>query len=131
MRRSSEVYRRALDRRRRQDDALRLRDAAPLLDSLVVDIVERRAGLPGHEVHHKRVIVVDRAPALFEVPCSDRACVGGGHDLTAAVLEHVGRRDPEFAGVDACPGRVHGRACDYELHFEARATYRRDLSARP
>lgn len=124
MRRSSEAFRRAQDRRRRQDEARRLRDAVPRLDSLVLDVLEERVGMPGHEVQHRRVVIVGRAPALFEFPCSDRSCEEGGHDVTSAVLTQLARGEVAFSGESRCHGRTHGRPCDYRLRYQARAGYR-------
>jgi hypothetical protein len=129
MRRSSDAYRRALDRRRRQDEAERLREAAPDLESLELDVREHRVGMPGHEVHYKRFIVVDRAPALFDFPCSDRACEGGGHELTHIVLRHIRRREEHFSGKHVCQGHARDGACKYELSFEANARYRKPREA--
>ncbi len=132
MRRSSDAYRRALDRRKRQDSAQRLRDAVPELESLNLEIRERRVGMPGHEVHHKRFVVVDRAPALFDFPCSDRACEDGGHELTHVVLRHLRRHEETFEGSHLCQGNARDGACKYELHFVAHATYReREVTPAP
>ncbi|MBM4357990.1 MAG: hypothetical protein FJ096_07755 [Deltaproteobacteria bacterium] len=131
MRRGSEAFRRSLDRRRKEDEARRLRDVVPELVDLELDVREARVGMPGHEVHHKRVVVVSRAPALFEFACADRACEGGGHDMTDLVLGHLGRGEARFSGTHRCEGRARETACEYELCFEARAIYRaRPLSAR-
>ncbi len=122
MRRSSEVYRRSLERRKRHDEAARLRDAAPGLEHLAFEIVERRASLPGHEVHHKRFVVVDRAPAVFEFGCSDRAC-GDIHELTDAILPHLRRREAAFSVTSICVGESRGAPCRYELTVNATARY--------
>jgi len=80
--------------------------------------------MPGHEVHHKRVIVVSRAPALFEFPCSDRSCDGGGHDLTLEVINHLARGETRFVETHRCEGRSRDASCEYLLRVEARAVYR-------
>lgn len=123
MRRSSDAYRRSLDRRKRQDEAQRLRDVVPELEHLEFDIRERRVGMPGHEVHHKRFVVVDRAPALFEFPCSDRACEDGGHELTHVIIRHLRRNEETFEVTHICQGHARDGACNYELSFVAHAKY--------
>jgi hypothetical protein len=124
MRRGSEAFRRSLDRRRKEDEARRLRDVVPELLELELDVREERLGMPGHEVHHKRVIVVSRAPALFEFSCADRACEGGGHDVTELILGHLERGEGSFEGNHRCEGRARDASCEYVLRFEARALYR-------
>lgn len=124
MRKSSEAFRRSLERRRKEDEARRLRDVVPELLELEFDVSEERSGMPGHEVQHRRVVVVSRAPALFEFACADRACEGGGHDVTALVLGSLGRGEPRFTGSHTCEGRARDTACEYVLRFEGRAVYR-------
>lgn len=79
--------------------------------------------MPGHEVHYKRVIVVARAPALFEFTCSDRACDGGGHDVTEAVLSALARGETTFWGAHRCGGKAREGTCDYVLRYEGRAGF--------
>ncbi len=133
MRRSSDAYRRSLERRQRQDDAERLRDAVPELASLNIEVSEHRVGMPGHEVQHKRFVVVDRAPALFDFSCSDRACENGGHELSHVVLRHLRHREETFEAKHMCQGSAREGACQYELSFVAHATYRdaREVTAQP
>jgi len=128
MRRSSEAFRRAVDRRQRQDEARRLIDAVPKLAALELDVRERRLHIPGHEVHHKRVIVVDRAPALFEFACADRSCEEGGHDLTSMVLHELSAGKTKFTGTHRCGGHARHVPCEYELTFVAEARYRNDAA---
>ncbi|MSP24936.1 MAG: hypothetical protein EXR75_07160 [Myxococcales bacterium] len=129
MRRSSEVYRRALERKKRHDEAHRLRDVAPHLERLELDIVERRPSLPGHEVQHRRIVVVDRAPAIFEFACSDRVC-GATHEVSAAMLLPLGRGETEFEITHLCDGAARGAPCSYELCVTATAAYA-ELTAPP
>jgi hypothetical protein len=123
MRRSSEAYRRSLERRRKEDEARRLRDVLPALAELEFELCEERLGMPGHEVHHKRVIVVSRAPALFEFPCSDRSCDGGGHDITAEVLGHLTKGELRFVETHRCEGKSRDSSCEYVLRLEAKAVF--------
>jgi hypothetical protein len=123
MRRSAEVMRRAEERRQRADGARRLHDVVPELESLELEIHESREGQPGQEVTHKRYIIVARAPALFEIPCSDRKCCEGGHDVTATVMQHLLGHDRQFEGRHVCAGHLKDGDCAYELRFVASARY--------
>lgn len=123
MRRNAEVMMRAELRRQRADDARRLREVVPELESLQFVIHETRQGQPGQEVTHKRYIVVDRAPALFDIPCSDRKCSEGGHDVTALVMRHLCGHDRQFEGRHVCGGYLKEGDCAYELRFVASAKY--------
>lgn len=124
MRRHSEAFREAAERKRKQDEAPRLRDAVPTLLQLDLQVIEERANVPGHEVRHKRVIIIERAPALFEFACSDRECNDGGHDLSGLVLKELGAGIALFHGVHRCGGHTRDGECAYDLRFEAHATYR-------
>jgi hypothetical protein len=126
IRRDSEAARRFAERRRREDEAPRLAEVAPKLLSLKLDFVERKGNLTLADVAHTRHVIVERAPALFEIACADRGCVDGGHDLTRDVLRAVGRNEGTFEGDDACHGHVGSATCGRTLHFAAVATYRAD-----
>jgi hypothetical protein len=76
---------------------------------------------------HIRRIVVANAPALFEIPCQDPSCEGGGHDLTSVVMRALRMNETRFVGEDVCNGRV-GTAqadCARVLHFSGEAEYKR------
>src|SRR5690606_9802062 len=88
MRRITPAVKRAAERRAREDAAKRLNEVVPHLDSLTFTIEEidsNKQLLTPVEVTHTRHIVVDRAPAVFDLPCYDRYC-DGGHDVTKSVL---------------------------------------------
>jgi hypothetical protein len=123
-RRGGEAARRYQERRRREDEAPRLVEQVPELDSLKLDFSERRAGMTAPEVSHIRRVVVANAPALFEVPCTDGGCEDGGHDLTHAILRELRSKSTAFEGEDACHGHVGGASCGRTLHYVAAATYR-------
>jgi hypothetical protein len=76
MRRNPEMMKRIADRKEKEEAAARLRELFPSLRSLTLRIEERMRGRPAAEVNYTRHIIVERAPALFELPCSDRACKG-------------------------------------------------------
>jgi len=124
-RRHHEAALRFAERRRREDESPRLRDVVPTLESLELKLGESRSGVRLTEVSHTRRIVVERAPALFEVPCQDPSCKDGGHDLTADVLRALRSGAEDFEGQDICAGQVGTGSCQRVLSYVATATYRR------
>ena len=123
--RQSEAAARAAERRRKEDAAPRLREQVPLLESLRLEIHERRADTPIAESSHVRKIPVEHAPALFELPCHDAFCTEGGHDMTQLILESLQAGKTEFEGEDACSGHTGTAPCQRVLRCVATATYRR------
>ena len=123
MRRDPLALQRALERRERENQAERLLDKVPTLKSLSLTIQEQ--AVDGSEMHvvYTRHIVVERAPALFTIPCCDHACNGGGHDLTSEVLRGLRKGKAHFEGKDRCAGTVREADCPFELSFVAEATY--------
>jgi hypothetical protein len=109
-RRDSPTAIRFAERRRREDDAPKLRAQVPNLVSLQLDIDDRR-------------VVIDRAPALFVWPCGDPQCANGEHDLTTTVMSALRAHETSFHGEDACMGSVGPNACSRVLQFEAFAAY--------
>lgn len=124
--RGGEAAQRFAERKRRQDEAPRLITVIPALESLRLDVEERRAGFALAEATHIRRIVVENAPALFELTCQDTSCNDGGHDLTAVVMRALRARETKFQGEDVCRGRVGTAAveCGRVLRFVGTATYR-------
>jgi len=110
------------ERRRREDEAPRLHDQVPSLVSLRIE-VEDRDGVIAENKYTRR-IVIERAPALFLVPCGDLRCSGGEHDLTADVIKALRSGVTSFHGEDACGGSLPLGRCTRVLRFEAVATYR-------
>src|SRR5579864_8588173 len=108
------------DRRQREDEAPKLRAQVPMLTSLRL-VIEERSGLGG--VKHVRRVVVDRAPALFLVPCGDPRCVEGEHDLTTTVMRALHIHETSFRGSDECGGLVGQSACQRVLVFHGAAEY--------
>jgi hypothetical protein len=123
-RRNPEAQQRAAERRRREDDAVRLQAEVPALESLRLQLEERRAGEVIPETAHIRRIVVESGPALFLVPCGDSTCREGGHDLTAQLMERLRGGQRQFEGEDACRGQTALGACPRVLRYTATATYR-------
>jgi len=122
--RHSEAAARSAERRRREDAAPRLRDVVPNLETLTLEVQERRAETPVAESSHVRRIPVAHAPALFELPCHDSFCNGGGHDVTAEILKHLRSGALRFDGEDGCSGSTGAAPCARVLHYVATATYR-------
>lgn len=120
-RRNSAAALRFAERRRREGDAPRLCDQMPNLVSLQLEI-EERSGVVG--VKHTRRVVVDRAPALFLLPCGDSRCADGEHDLTTSVMRALRARETLFEGSDECAGTSGLSACARVVHFKAVAQYR-------
>ena len=111
------------ERRRREEDAPKLRTRVPELASLRFEI-EERCGSGG--IKYIRRFIVERAPALFVVPCGDPRCADGEHDLTTSVMQALYAHQTSFRGSDDCTGSLgtSGSACLRVLHFEATAEYR-------
>jgi len=123
MRRDPEAMQRTADRRDREKQADRLLLRVPNLKSLSFRIAERSTDRSGLEVVYTKYIMVDRAPALFDIPCCERTCRGGGHDLTSTVLAALRKGMTTFEGTDRCAGSIRDNGCPFELHFVAEATY--------
>jgi hypothetical protein len=124
--RAGEAAQRSAERRRRQDEAPRLITLIPRLESLRLEVEEHRGGLSVAEARHIRRIVVEHAPALFELTCQDSSCEGGGHDLTAIVMRALRAGEGRFEGEDVCRGSVGTAAahCGRVLRFVGVAAYR-------
>jgi hypothetical protein len=120
-RRNTEAAMRFAERRRREQDAPRLADQVPGLLSLEL-VIDERSGVTG--IKHTRRVVVDRAPALFLLPCGDSRCADGEHDLTTSVMRALRARETSFRGSDECTGSLGPANCGRVVHFDAVAQYR-------
>jgi hypothetical protein len=121
--RRGEAGERFAERRRREDEAPRLRDAVPNLVACRIEIAERRADVTSADVTHTRHLVVARAPAMLIVPCSDPSCRDGGHDITWDLLRGLRERRVEIRGEDSCNGNIGTVHCGRVLTFTAIAEY--------
>src|SRR5436305_14536408 len=99
------------ERRRMEDEAPRLREIAPTLTSLKIDVAEGRAESTTAEISHTRRVVVDVAPALFILPCGDASCKEGGHDITNELVRALREGKTEIEGEDTCFGRTGTADC--------------------
>ena len=115
---------RRVQRQEREGAAGRLLAAVPALATLDLSIHETRPDGCLGDNHYIRRIVVEHAPALFEIPCSYPDCEDGGYDLTREVLHALARGLPRFEGDRTCRGRCRAVDCTRVLRFVATATYR-------
>jgi hypothetical protein len=122
-RRGREVAERVAERRRREDEAPLLKSLVPTLEELNLQIEERRAGARLAESSYIRRIVVEHARALFLIPCGDRTCRDGGHDLTSDILSALGTGARTFEGENACLGQTGSAACQRVLRYVAEAEF--------
>src|SRR5271165_923560 len=120
-RRNTEAAMRFAERRRREQDAPRLTEQVPSLLSLEL-VIDERSGVTG--IKHTRRVVIDRAPALFLLPCGDSRCADGEHDLTTTVMRALRARETSFEGSDECTGVSGLSACARVVHYSAMAQYR-------
>jgi hypothetical protein len=120
LRRNNPAALRFVERRRREDEAPKLRGQVPGLTSLVIKIEERAGG--GGSKHIRR-FVIDSAPALFLVPCGDPRCSEGDHDLTFAVMRALRAHQTSFQGSDDCTGVIGSSSCLRVVHFDGTAQY--------
>jgi hypothetical protein len=120
-RRNSQAALRFAERRRREDEALKLGQQVPDLASLEI-VIEERAGAGATK--HIRRFMVDHAPALFLVACGDPRCTEGEHDLTHEVMRALRARQTSFRGDDECAGSIGSSPCLRVIHFDGTARYR-------
>lgn len=123
--RYSERASEAQDRRDREDTATRLITVVPGIRSLALEIREFRGAGDGTVplVSYRKLVVVDRAPALFEIRCSDTDCSDGGHDLTRAIMAALKEQTTDFKGRDICFGLRRNESCGRRLEYHVTATY--------
>ena len=121
--RSREAFLRFAERRRREDEARRLHEEVPRLQTLRLEVEEHRGNATFAETKHVRHVVVARAPSLFVLPCGDPDCRDGGHDVTDALMQRLRAGETDFALEDACIGDVRGAKCDRVVMVKAVATY--------
>jgi hypothetical protein len=131
-RREKDVEReeRRVQRVQREAAAGKLLQRYPEVASVDIAIHEARPEGCVSDSHYIRRIVLEHAPALFEVPCSYPSCEDGGYDITHDVLGAISARDPKVEGEKACRGRCGALDCTRVLRFVVKIGYR-DRAARP
>ena len=114
---------RATERRRRENAAPRLQELVSRIASLRLDIEEYRREATEPQVRYTRHIVIERAPALFNLGCTDADCTDGGHDVTSMIMGALRNSSTDFTGEDRCYGNRYGQTCGSRLTYRAHATY--------
>jgi hypothetical protein len=112
------------EQHRREDAAPRLRAVVPNLSSLRLRFEDVRAEGRPLAPSYTRPIVVDSAPASFEVRCIDPRC-DGRHDITTAILNGLKRSSEQIVGESGCPGMVGDAPCDRILSYVCEASFMR------
>lgn len=120
--RTSEAAQRSAERRRREDEAPRLKAEVPNLEKLDFTISDSK-GVADPTSTHVRRIVIAHAAALFEIPCSDPGCKDGGHDLTDRIMRALRAHQTSFDGEDVCRGNVGSSECGRVLRYVATASF--------
>ncbi len=121
--RSTEASQQAAERRQREDRAPRLKAEVPALETLKLEVEEMRQGASVPETVHTKHVSVPHAPALFDLPCLDSTCTGGGHDVTNQVLAALRAKTAKFQGEHACGGTTRTAPCTRVMRYVATATY--------
>ncbi len=121
--RDNEAKGRLAERARRAEEAPRLAAEVPELRSLHLEIEVYRSDYPLSNSKHIRRIVVDQAPALFELPCMNSFCQEGGHDLTSPILRALKHGTTRFHGEDGCNGQTGSAQCSCVLRYVAIAVF--------
>jgi len=122
--RAREAQQRFADRRKREDDSPRLSEELPNLAALKLTVEERRATAVVAESKYVRHVIVDRAPALFDIPCGDPSCSGGGHDVTQQLMRQLRSAAVEVMVEHECNGGVGTAHCGRILRVIGAPTYR-------
>lgn len=123
MRRNKNIPSERVERWRREDAAPRLLDQFPLLRTLTLSLKDKRGESRVTGTERMQHVIVARAGALFEIPCSDPKCQNGGYDVTSEVLSSLRLKRESFAGVADCCGMVGDNMCRCSLSFAARASF--------
>jgi hypothetical protein len=115
---------RRVQRDKREGAAGKLVQRIPDLTSLSIAIHETRPEGCVSDTYYIRRVVLEHAPALFEVSCSDPRCEDGGYDVTLDVIHALKSRQTRFEGHQTCRGRCGVLDCARVLRYVATATYR-------
>ncbi len=124
-RRDFEAGQRFAERRQRENEAPRLSEVVPALETLRLEVQEgtTESASASSEGSHIRHIVVAHAPALFVITCHHAYCKDGGHDLTHLIMRALRSGQTHFEGEHACDGQVGSSNCQRVLRFVGTATY--------
>jgi hypothetical protein len=119
-----EAEERRVRRDERESSAGKLIERFPDLVTLDLAITEARPSGGAIDNRYIRRIVVEHAPALFELRCSHSDCQDGVYDLTRDLLAGLAARKGRFEGERSCAGRGRAVDCTRVLSYVATATYR-------
>ena len=108
-------------RKQREDEAPRLRDSVSAILSLEIELVED-AGTSSTK--HRKHVVIASAPALFLIPCGDKECRDGGHDITLEVMRSLQQGSGQVTGEHFCQGQVGTLPCSRKLQYQTFAVFR-------
>jgi hypothetical protein len=111
------------DRWKRENDAPRLKDEVPKLESVRMSLEEFGGGHSIAGTSRVQHVVVAQASSRFEIPCGDSKCEEGGHDLTHEALAQLRAGKDAFEGTSICIGRVGERPCERMLKYSVQAKY--------
>ncbi len=125
MRRMITVNKARTDRWKREDEAPRLKEKAPTLASLRLELEEYSEGHSIVGTRRVTLVVVDHAAALFEIPCSDSKCEEGGHEVTREVLAALSKQPSRFEFESGCHGYLGQRPCGRTLKVIGQAEYKK------
>ena len=120
---------RRVQRSEREDAAGKLAQRVPDLASLSIAIHESRPGGCTSDTQYIRRVVLEHAPALFELPCSDPRCEDGGYDVTREIIFALASHQANFEGQQTCRGRCGPLDCARVLRYVTTARYRETVSA--
>jgi len=123
-RHQSDAWLQMQERRKRQDEAPRLKNEVPSLVELRIELSAVQSDSTISASGHIKLIPVDSAPAMFEIPCTNSDCKDGGHDLTGDLIRGLKAGRPIISGDDPCRGSIGSAECRRTLHYVARAKYK-------
>jgi hypothetical protein len=110
------------EQRRREDEAPRLREVVKQLRTLRLRFQDVREEGRHLVMPYIKPIVVQSAPAHFEIRCMEPRC-DGRHDLTRLILNALQTSQCSFGGTTHCNGMVGDLACDRVLSYTGEAAY--------
>jgi hypothetical protein len=117
-----EANQRTAERQERENSAPRLIREVPGIASLRLSMAEFRVDATEAFSRHTRHIVVARAPALFQFPCTED-CTDGGYDFTHEIMKALRGGSTDFHGHAECRGTRFQTTCRNRLEYAAFATY--------
>jgi hypothetical protein len=121
-RRARQLNEDILERRRQEDESVRLRVAVPNLLKLRLELSESR-GNGQVEIAYIRRVTLESAPSVFLMACGDPRCKHGWYDLTPQILSWLRRGERRIEATGTCGGDVGTARCNRVLQCVAVAEY--------